>query len=110
MTKPRSHANVSGDLRVRGQKLLAAGGPGRRPLAPDKVLPLGCPLQACQIELEMQNEELRRAQATITETGNRYARSRMTSRRWDMPRWTPEGSSSKSTLRGPGSWGRPVTP
>ena len=30
-------------------------------------------LQVHQIELEMQNEELRRAQETITETGNRYA-------------------------------------
>jgi two-component system sensor histidine kinase UhpB len=53
MTKPRSHANVSGDLRVRGKKLPAAGRPGRRPLPPDKVLPLVYPPQTGQIELEI---------------------------------------------------------
>ena len=46
---------------------------GLRQLPPDDVLHLVHELQVHQIELEMQNEELRRAQETITETGNRYA-------------------------------------
>ena len=33
----------------------------------------------------------------------------MTSHRWDMSPWTRKGSSSKSTSRGPGYWGRPGT-
>ncbi|MDP1760688.1 MAG: PAS domain-containing protein, partial [Deltaproteobacteria bacterium] len=73
MTKNRSPANVPGNLRVRAEKLLAAGGLDLRQLPPDDVLQLVHKLQVHQIELEMQNEELRRAQETITETGNRYA-------------------------------------
>ena len=73
MTKKRSPANVPGNLRVRAEQLLAAGGLGLRQLPPDDVLQLVHELQVHQIELEMQNEELRRAQETITETGNRYA-------------------------------------
>src|SRR5659263_102409 len=73
MTKKHSPANVPGNLRVRAEKLLAAGGLGLRQLPPDDVLQLVHELQVHQIELEMQNEELRRAQETITETGNRYA-------------------------------------
>ena len=33
----------------------------------------------------------------------------MTLRQWDMSPWTRKGSSSKSTSRGPGYWGRPGT-
>ena len=73
MTKKRSPANVTGDLRVRAEKLLAAGGTDLRQMSPDDVLKLVHELQVHQVELEMQNEELRRAQETITETGNRYA-------------------------------------
>jgi PAS domain S-box-containing protein len=73
MTKKRSPANVPGNLRVRAEQLLAAGGLGLQQLPPDDVLLLVHELKVYQIELEMQNEELLRAQETITETGNRYA-------------------------------------
>jgi PAS domain S-box-containing protein len=73
MTKKRLPANVPGNLRVRAEQFLAAGGLGLGQLAPDDVLQLVHELQVHQIELEMQNEELRRAQETITDTGNRYA-------------------------------------
>jgi PAS domain S-box-containing protein len=73
MTKKRPPANVPGNLRVRAEKLLAAGGLGLRQLPPDDVLELVHELKVHQIELEMQNEELLRAQEAITESGNRYA-------------------------------------
>ena len=73
MTKKRTPANVPGSLRNRAEKLLAAGGIGPQPLLPDDVLQQVHELQVYQIELEMQNEELRRAQETITVSGNRYA-------------------------------------
>jgi PAS domain S-box-containing protein len=73
MTKKRSPANVPGKLRVRAEKFLAAGGLGLRQSPPDDVLNLVHELQVHQIELEMQNEELLRAQEAITESGNRYA-------------------------------------
>jgi PAS domain S-box-containing protein len=73
MTKKRPSANVPGNLRDRAEQLLAAGGLGLQQLPPDDVLELVHELRVYQIELEMQNEELRRAQETITETGNRYA-------------------------------------
>ena len=73
MTKKRSAATVTGDLRVRAEKLLAARGTDLRQMSPDDVLNLAHELQVHQVELEMQNEELRQAQETITETGNRYA-------------------------------------
>jgi PAS domain S-box-containing protein len=73
MTKKRSPANVSGNLRDRAEQLLVAGGLGLQQLPPDDVLELVHELKVYQIELEMQNEELRRAQEAITESGNRYA-------------------------------------
>ena len=72
MIKKRSPANVTGDLRVRAEKVLAAGGTGLQPILPDDVRELVHELQVHQIELETQNEELRRAQETITESRNRY--------------------------------------
>jgi PAS domain S-box-containing protein len=73
MTKKPSPVKVPGNLRVRAEKFLTAGGLDLGPASPDDALQLVHELQVHQIELEMQNEELRRAQATITETGNRYA-------------------------------------
>jgi PAS domain S-box-containing protein len=73
MTKKPVPADVTGALRIRAEKLLAAGGANLPQMPPADVLQLVHELQVSQIELEMQNEELRRAQETITETGNRYA-------------------------------------
>jgi PAS domain S-box-containing protein len=73
MTKKPVPAHVTGDLRVRAEKLLAARGANLPQMPPADVLNLVHELQTHQIELEIQNEELRRAQETITETGNRYA-------------------------------------
>ena len=67
--------HMFGDLRVPAEKLLAAGGPGLQQLPPDDVLELVHELQVHQIELEMQNEELRRAQETITESREPVCRS-----------------------------------
>ena len=72
MVKKRSPADMIGDLRVRAEKFLAAGGTGLQPILPDDVRELVHELQVHQIELETQNEELRRAQETITESRNRY--------------------------------------
>jgi len=73
MTKKRSPAKVPGNLRDRAEQLLAAGGLGLQQLPPDDVLRLVHELKVSQIELERQNEELRRVQETVIETGNRYA-------------------------------------
>ena len=73
MTKQPYPADVPGNLRQRAEKLLTAGGVGLRQLPSEEVLELLHELQVHQIELEMQNEELLRAQESITETGNRYA-------------------------------------
>ncbi len=73
MTKKRCLAKLTGDLRARAEKFLAAEGTGLNPIPPDDVLELVHELQVHQIELEMQNEELRRAQETSPRAGNRYA-------------------------------------
>jgi PAS domain S-box-containing protein len=73
MTKKAVPPNLTGNLRARAEKFLAPGKAPLRPIPPAAVLKLVHELQVHQIELEMQNEELRRAQETITETGNRYA-------------------------------------
>jgi PAS domain S-box-containing protein len=73
MIKKLSAASAPGNLLARAEKLLAAEGPARPQLPQEDVLQLVHELQVHQIELEMQNEELRQAQEIITETGNRYA-------------------------------------
>ena len=72
MVKKRSPAKAAGDLRVRAEQVLAARGTGRQPVLPDDVREVVHELQVHQIELEAQNEELRRAQESITESRNRY--------------------------------------
>jgi PAS domain S-box-containing protein len=72
MVKKRSPADVTDDLRVWAAKVLADGGTDRGPKLPDNVRQLVHKLLAHQMELETQNEELRRAQETITETRSRY--------------------------------------
>jgi PAS domain S-box-containing protein len=73
MTKKRSPAKVPANLRGRAEKSLAVGGAGLHRMPPEDILELVHELKVRQVELEMQNEELLRAQETITETGNRYA-------------------------------------
>jgi PAS domain S-box-containing protein len=72
MIKKRPPTEVTGDFRVRAEKLQAAGGTGREPILSHDVRELVHELQVHQTELETQNEELRRAQASITESRNRY--------------------------------------
>ncbi len=72
MIKKPSPAKVTGDLRVRAEQVLAAGGTVLQPILADDVRELVHELRVHQIELETQNEELRRAQEAITESRNRY--------------------------------------
>ena len=72
MTKKRFLAKLTGDLRARAEKILASGGTGLSPIPPDDVLELVHELQVHQVELEMQNEELRRAQETVARSRDRY--------------------------------------
>jgi len=73
MTKKLSAATLTGDLRTRAEKLLMAKSGRRKKIPLTDVLSLVQELQVHQIELEMQNEELRRAQETVAEALNRYA-------------------------------------
>jgi hypothetical protein len=52
MIKKSSPAHVTGDLRGRAEKVLAAGGTGLHQLVPDDVRELVHELQVHQIELE----------------------------------------------------------
>jgi PAS domain S-box-containing protein len=61
MTQKGVPANVTGDLRIRAEKLLAAERANLTQMDPADVLKLVKELQVHQVELEMQNEELRRA-------------------------------------------------
>ena len=65
MTKKRSPADIPGNLRDRAEELPTAGGADLQQLPPDDMLELVHELQVYQIELEVQNEELRRAQEEI---------------------------------------------
>ena len=73
MIKKLSFDNLTGDLRSRAEKLLAAKGGELKKIPLMDVIRLTQELRVHQIELEMQNEELRQAQETITEARDRYA-------------------------------------
>jgi PAS domain S-box-containing protein len=63
----------AGDLRARAEKFLAAQGPDLASMPWDDAQKLVHELQVHQIELEMQNEELRREQGALAEAHQRYA-------------------------------------
>jgi PAS domain S-box-containing protein len=73
MKKVRSTADVTEGLRTRAEKLPAAKGPDLRQIPPEDIQKLVHELQAHQIELELQNEELRRTQEALAEAQDRYA-------------------------------------
>ena len=65
--------NQTGGLRSRAEKLLAAKTGELKKIPKTDVVSLVQELQVYQIELEMQNEELRQAQANIAGARDRYA-------------------------------------
>ena len=72
MTKKRPPADTLDDLRARAEKLLEAKGPDLKQLPPVETDRLLHELQVHQIELEMQNEELRRANQELEELRFKY--------------------------------------
>lgn len=73
MTKDQSRQELPGDLRRRAEKALSRKKTGEPSTMPEEdVRALVHELQVHQIELEMQNEELKRANALVEETRNRY--------------------------------------
>jgi PAS domain S-box-containing protein len=68
-TKPRQF----NDLRIRAEKLLDKNPEAIQSMLPEDIQKLVHELNIHQIELEMQNEELRRAQEEIVESRNRYS-------------------------------------
>jgi PAS domain S-box-containing protein/putative nucleotidyltransferase with HDIG domain len=61
------------NLRIRTEKFLTAAGGGFDPISPADVKRLVLELKMRQVQLEMQNEALQRAQETITQARDRYA-------------------------------------
>ncbi|MHB8069348.1 MAG: PAS domain S-box protein [Desulfobaccales bacterium] len=72
MTKNRPPANTTADLRARAERFLAKTGPDGKKIPAEDVQRLVHELQVQQVELEMQHQELRRAQETIEEARSRY--------------------------------------
>ena len=60
------------DLRERAENLIDRKPPALATLTPDELQKLIEELQIHQIELEIQNEELRRAQLELEETKDKY--------------------------------------
>lgn len=73
MKKSKCKSNQSDRLRKRAEEYLAKNGKGNRKAIAGDVRKLIHELHVHQIELEMQNEELRRAQAKIEESRTKYA-------------------------------------
>jgi len=73
MKKLPSNAGVSDDLRSRAEKLLRAKNGEVAKIPPTDVPRLVHELKVSRIELEMQNEELRQAQAAVAAARGRYA-------------------------------------
>lgn len=73
MAKEQSRQEHPGDLRRRAEDALSRKKTGEPSIMPEEdVRALVHELQVHQIELEMQNEELKRASAMVEETRNRY--------------------------------------
>ena len=67
------HQKKQADLRRRAEKILSGQAEEPKELATEDVQSLIHELRTHQIELEMQNEELRRAQTELEESRNRYS-------------------------------------
>ena len=98
MTDPKDRPPDFSDLRRRAEALLAAEAILPEELSPAEATRLIHELRVHQIELEMQNEELRLSQARLEESRSKYA---------DLYDFAPVGYL---TLDEPaGSW-RPTSP
>jgi PAS domain S-box-containing protein len=73
MTDPKDLPPDFTDLRRRAEERVAAEGISPEELSPDQAARLIHDLRVYQIELEMQNDELRRSQAEIEESRSKYA-------------------------------------
>jgi PAS domain S-box-containing protein/putative nucleotidyltransferase with HDIG domain len=72
MKRERHPAHITEDLRGRAERFLAEAGPDREKIAVEDVQRMVHELQVHQTELDMQNQELRRAQEAIEEARSRY--------------------------------------
>jgi PAS domain S-box-containing protein/putative nucleotidyltransferase with HDIG domain len=72
-TEKNSKRQTREKLRIRAEKLLTATGGDFDQISPADVRNLVLELKMRQVQLEMQNEELQRAQETITKARDRYA-------------------------------------
>ena len=73
MPKRKSKTTVETDLRKRAEAVVPDTHEGLRDLSPERVRELFHDLRLHQVELEMQNDELRRAREEIAEARDRYA-------------------------------------
>jgi len=73
MTDPKDHSPDLSDLRRRAEERLDVEAIPAEDLSPVEAARLIHELQVHQIELEMQNEELRQAQAELAESRDKYA-------------------------------------
>ena len=73
MKKKGRRPNTSDDLRMRAEETLEKRVSGLKTQTPDDTARLIHELEVHQIELEMQNEELRRAQVELEESRSRYS-------------------------------------
>src|SRR5215831_16639944 len=73
MKKPGNHREGPKPLRQRAEQLMSAGRSEIFAMPAKKVRALVHELRVHQIELELQNEELRQAQVELAEARDRYA-------------------------------------
>ena len=72
MVRDNNRPEGSGGLRKRAEEFLAARPEDIRNIEPADIRMLVHELQVHQVELEMQNDELRRAREELEESRNRY--------------------------------------
>ena len=72
MTEKKTRSGQADDLRRRAEEMAFTGVQPRKTPSPEEAVRLLHELQVHQIELEMQNEELRRAQAELEASHSRY--------------------------------------